>query len=95
MADASGAAQQAEVVSVSGAVYQVNAARSRAQAVAISGDKILAVDADEDVRPLIGSSTTVLNRNLFDHPAPEIGHAQVDLTMAGGRIVYARPGAGE
>jgi predicted amidohydrolase YtcJ len=38
---------------------------------------------------------TVLDRNLFDHPAAEIGHAQVDLTMAGGRIVYSRPGAGD
>ncbi|HSR84230.1 MAG TPA: amidohydrolase [Streptosporangiaceae bacterium] len=37
---------------------------------------------------------TVVDRNLFDQPAAEIGHAQVDLTMAGGRIVYARPGAG-
>jgi predicted amidohydrolase YtcJ len=38
------------------------------------------------------ADVTVLDRNLFDHPAAEIGHAQVDLTMAGGRIVYARPG---
>lgn len=37
---------------------------------------------------------TVLDRNLFDHPAAEIGHAVVDLTVAGGRIVYARPGTG-
>jgi len=50
MADATDAAAAADVVFVSGAVYRVNAARSWAQAVAVSGDKILAVGPDEDIR---------------------------------------------
>ncbi|HYK28593.1 MAG TPA: amidohydrolase [Streptosporangiaceae bacterium] len=33
----------------------------------------------------------VLDRNLFEHPETEIGEAAVDLTMAGGHIVYTRP----
>jgi predicted amidohydrolase YtcJ len=35
----------------------------------------------------------VLDRNLFAQPAAEIALAQVDLTLAGGTVVHARPGA--
>jgi predicted amidohydrolase YtcJ len=101
MVDASGAARQAEVVFVSGAVYQVNAARSWAQAVAISGDKILAVGADEDVRPLIGSSTTVIDlRGRMLVPGFQDAHVHAsgggldrlrcDLTEVHGRAEYLR-----
>jgi predicted amidohydrolase YtcJ len=44
------------------------------------------------IAPGFAADLTVLDRNLFDRPAAEIGQAQVELTMAGGRIVYARPG---
>jgi predicted amidohydrolase YtcJ len=30
----------------------------------------------------------VLDRNLFDYPAAEIALANIDLTIAGGRIVH-------
>jgi hypothetical protein len=52
-------------------------------------------DDSGTIQPGYRSDLTVLDRNLFDHPVAEIGQAQVDLTMAGGRIVYARPGAGD
>jgi predicted amidohydrolase YtcJ len=101
MVDASGAARQAEVVFVSGAVYQVNAARSWAQAVAVSGDKILAVGADEDVRPLIGSGTTVIDlRGRMLVPGFQDAHVHAsgggldrlrcDLTEVHGRVAYIR-----
>jgi predicted amidohydrolase YtcJ len=32
----------------------------------------------------------VLDRNLFEYPAAEIALANVDLTIAGGRIVHGR-----
>jgi predicted amidohydrolase YtcJ len=35
----------------------------------------------------------VLDRNLFAHPASDIGLAQVDLTLVDGAVVHARPGA--
>ncbi len=60
MADDSGAARSADVAFVGGDVYQVNAARSWAQAVAISGDTIVAVGSDDDVRSRVGSRTTVI-----------------------------------
>jgi predicted amidohydrolase YtcJ len=99
MVDASGAGRQAQVVFVSGAVYQVNAARSWAQAVAISGDKILAVGADEDVRPLIGSGTTVIDlRGRMLVPGFQDAHVHAsgggldrlrcDLTEVHGRAEY-------
>jgi predicted amidohydrolase YtcJ len=37
---------------------------------------------------------TVLDRNLFEYPVSAIADAAVELTMAGGRIVYARAGFG-
>ncbi|MGO8961194.1 MAG: hypothetical protein ACLQFR_28065, partial [Streptosporangiaceae bacterium] len=61
MAGDPGARRVADVAFLSGAVYRVDAARSWAQAVAISGDTILAVGSDDDVRGLIGSSTTVID----------------------------------
>ena len=61
MADDSGAARSADVAFVGGAVYQVNAARSWAQAVAIRGGTIVAVGSDDDVRSLVGSRTTVID----------------------------------
>ncbi|MGO8956147.1 MAG: amidohydrolase [Streptosporangiaceae bacterium] len=51
-------------------------------------------DDSGSIQPGYRADLTVLDRNLFAHPAAEIGDAQVDLTMAGGRIVYARPGIG-
>ncbi len=35
----------------------------------------------------------VLDRDLFAHPVQEIALAHVDLTIAGGRLVYQRDGA--
>ena len=35
----------------------------------------------------------VLDRNLFERPADEIGSAGVDMTFVDGRLVYERPGA--
>ncbi len=99
MADASGAARPADVVFVAGAVYQVNAARSWAQAVAVSGDKIRAVGTDEDVRPLIGTSTTVIDlRGRMLVPGFQDSHVHAsgggldrlrcDLTEVHGRPEY-------
>ncbi|HEY2551921.1 MAG TPA: amidohydrolase [Streptosporangiaceae bacterium] len=49
-------------------------------------------DDTGSIEPGYAADLVVLDRNLFEHPAGEIGQAQVELTMAGGRIVYARPG---
>ena len=51
----------ADLLFVNGAVYTVDAARTWAQAVAVRGDRIVAVGRDDDVAALRGSSTEVVD----------------------------------
>jgi len=51
----------ADLVLTGGAVYTVDAARTWAQAVAISGGRIVAVGSDADMRPRVGPRTEVVN----------------------------------
>ena len=51
----------ADLVLTGGAVYTVDAARTWAQAVAISGGRIVAVGSDADMRPQMGPRTEVVN----------------------------------
>ena len=51
----------ADLVLTGGAVYTVDAARSWAQAVAVSAGRITAVGSDADMRPFVGSRTEVVN----------------------------------
>jgi predicted amidohydrolase YtcJ len=99
--DASGASRPADVAFIGGAVYQVTAARGWAQAVAVGGEKILAVGGDDDVRPFIGSSTTVIDlRGRMLVPGFQDAHVhnagggldrlRCDLTEVHGREEYLR-----
>jgi predicted amidohydrolase YtcJ len=101
MADDPGAARSADVAFVGGAVYQVNAARSWAQAVAISGDKIAAVGSDHEVRSRVGSRTMVIDlRGRMLVPGFQDAHVHAagggldrlrcDLTDVRGRDEYLR-----
>jgi predicted amidohydrolase YtcJ len=56
-----GAEVAADLVLMGGAVYTVDAARSWAQAVAISGGRIAAVGTDAAMRPHVGPRTEVVN----------------------------------
>jgi predicted amidohydrolase YtcJ len=91
----------ADVAFVGGAVYQVTAARSWTEAVAVRGTQIVAVGADEDVRPLIGSATTVIDlRGRMLVPGFQDAHVHAagggldrlrcDLTEVRGRAAYLR-----
>ena len=51
----------ADLVLTGGAVYTVDAARSWAQAVAVTGGRIAAVGSDADMRPHVGPRTEVVN----------------------------------
>ena len=51
----------ADLAFVNGAVYTVDPARPRAQAVAVRDGRIVTVGSDEDVRELLGSSTDVID----------------------------------
>jgi predicted amidohydrolase YtcJ len=51
----------ADLAFVNGVVYTVNAARSRAQAVAVEGGRITVVGSDADVRDAIGPRTEVID----------------------------------
>ena len=50
-------------------------------------------DVAGSVQPGKDADLVVLDRNLFAHPVTEIALAQVDLTIAGGRLVYQRDGS--
>jgi hypothetical protein len=51
----------ADLAFVGGDVYTVDAARSWARAVAIRGEQIVAVGSDEQIRPLVGPATEVVD----------------------------------
>jgi predicted amidohydrolase YtcJ len=53
----------ADLAFVNGAVYTVDPARPRAQAVAVRDGRIVAVGSDDDVRELLGPSTDVIDLN--------------------------------
>lgn len=52
----------ADLIVADADVWCGDAARRRARAIAISGDRIVAVGSDDDVRPLRGSATEVISR---------------------------------
>lgn len=60
-ASGSSGSQAADLVFLSGPVHTVDSARSRASAVAVRGDRIVAVGHDADVRDLIGPRTDVVD----------------------------------
>jgi predicted amidohydrolase YtcJ len=49
------------------------------------------LDETGSIRPGYLADLVVLDRNLMELPVQEIGQAEVELTMAAGRIVYAKP----
>jgi len=53
--------QKADIVYVNGYVWTVDRSRPTAQAVAVAGDRILAVGSDAEMRKLAGSLTTVVD----------------------------------
>jgi predicted amidohydrolase YtcJ len=53
-------AAEADLVLRGGVVYTADAQRSRAQAVAVDGGRIVAVGSDADVAPLVGAGTEVV-----------------------------------
>jgi len=64
MASAAGAAGQvapADSVYLGGNIYTMDAASPRAEALAIAGDRLVAVGSDEEIRRLVGEGTAVHN----------------------------------
>ncbi len=91
----------ADLVFVNGAVYTVDAARTWAQAVAVTGGRIAAVGADEDIKDLAGSGTEVIDlrgrlllpgfQDAHVHPvAGGIDMLQCDLHDLGTKEEYLR-----
>ena len=92
--------RSADVLLRGGAVYRVDAARSWARAVAVSGDRILAVGSDAELRDLVTSRTRVIDlggRMLLPGFQDAHVHAsgggldrlRCDLTEVRGRDGYA------
>src|SRR5215468_1692296 len=89
----------ADLVLTGGAVYTVDAARTWAQAVAVSGGRIVAVGSDAEMRPHVGPGTEVVNlRGRMVLPGFQDAHvhasggglerSQCDLTEAHTREGY-------
>jgi predicted amidohydrolase YtcJ len=71
----------ADLVLVNGRIYTVDAARPWAEAVAIAGDRILAVGTSAEVRALVGSRTRTIDlRGMFASPAFNDAHVHIDST---------------
>lgn len=52
------------------------------------------LDETGSIRAGYLANLVVLDRDLFSQPVSEIAQTRVEMTMAGGRIVYSRPGFG-
>jgi hypothetical protein len=88
------AAEPADLVLRNAVVHTVDAKRPRAEAVAIRGDRIVAVASNADVQPFVGSRTRVLDlagRTVvpgFDDSHAHfrgIGFARLDVDLVGTR----------
>jgi predicted amidohydrolase YtcJ len=77
------AGAQADVVLVNGRVYTLAFERPWAEALAIRGDRILAVGTNAEVRRLAGAATRVIElRGAFVAPGFNDAHVHVDATGA-------------
>ena len=96
-----GANGHADLVFTGGAVYTVDATRSWARAVAVKGDRIVAVGTDDDVGDLIGAGTDVIDlrgrmlvpgfQDAHVHPVSAgVDMLQCDLHHAGSLREYER-----
>lgn len=73
----------ADLVLVNGRVYTVDAAQPWAEAVAVAGDRIVAVGTTADVRRRVGEETRVLDvGGAFVSPGFNDAHVHVDSTGA-------------
>ena len=76
-------ALSADLLLVNGRVYTVDPARPWAEAVAISGERIVAVGSSAELRPLAGPATRVIDlRGQFVLPGFNDAHVHVDATGA-------------
>ena len=80
--NAEAAKNPADLVLINGDIYTVASPRSRAQAIAIKGEKIVAVGSSADVRASIGSRTRVIDLH-GRFAMPGFNDAHVHLASAG------------
>jgi predicted amidohydrolase YtcJ len=96
-----GANGDADLAFTGGVVYTVDATRSWARAVAVKGERIVAVGTDDEVRDLIGAGTEVIDlrgrmllpgfQDAHVHPvAAGVDMVQCDLHDAGSLPEYER-----
>lgn len=73
----------ADLILVGGRIYTLDAQRPWAQALAVRGDRILAVGADRDIRALAGPRTRVLDlHGAFALPGFNDAHVHIEATGA-------------
>ena len=83
VAAAAGPVPGADVVLLGGRVYTVDPARPWAEAVAISGDRIVAVGSSAEVRKVAGPRTRVIDlQGAFVVPGFNDAHVHIDSTGA-------------
>jgi predicted amidohydrolase YtcJ len=84
-----------------GKIVTVDPACPEAEAVAMRGDRLIAVGSDAQIHPLVGRGTlvlelhgkladvVVLSEDIMTVPTDEILGARVVSTIVGGKIVYS------
>lgn len=79
-------AEPAEMVFLNGVVYTVDDAQPQAQAVAVRGERIVAVGSDAEIRKLVGSETRVIDlKGKFLMPG--FNDAHVHMGSAGAALM--------
>lgn len=77
-----GAAEPADLVLTNGVIYTVDAARSRVEAVAIKGERIVAIGTSKEMQAWVGSSTRVIDlKGRFAMPG--FNDAHIHLASGG------------
>src|SRR5262245_28816566 len=77
------AAPPADLILVGGRIYTLDAQKPWAQALAVRGDRILAVGSDREIRTLAGPRTRVLDlRGRFALPGFNDAHVHIESTGA-------------
>jgi predicted amidohydrolase YtcJ len=77
------AASPADLILVGGRIYTLDAQKPWAQALAVRGDRILAVGGDREIRALAGPRTRVLDlRGKFALPGFHDAHVHIEATGA-------------
>ena len=83
---------RAEKLFINGNIYTMDDEKTHAEALATTGQTILAVGSTVELMDLAGPDTEVIDRDYMDCPVVQIKDIKALMTVIGGEIVYERKG---